>query len=39
MASEGSNNIFNKLVFWITLAAGYGCLIYAYEVMFFSTPF
>lgn len=39
MASEGNNGTFGKLIFWVTLAAGYGCLIYAYEAMFFSTPF
>ena len=38
MASEGLNGTFNKLVFWLTLAVGYGCLLYAYKVMFFTTP-
>jgi len=38
MATEGSNSAFQNLIFWVVLATGYGCLLYGYKVMFFSTP-
>jgi hypothetical protein len=39
MSFEEPNQKFANLAYWVVLAVGWGCLLYAYEVMFFSSPF